>query len=129
MLCADAALRDAETNSISIFSIFEEITVQTLPILIPRFVIVNLLEREETDPATPECQLKIKLGEDILLEQQLRLNFQEKKRTRSIVTIGGLPLTHSGLLSVAISYDNEPVADYTIEVAAPVQLNVQALQG
>ena len=129
MLCADGVIRDAETNNISVFTIFENITPEGLPLLIPRFMILAFLQRDDSDPSEIKCTLRITLNEEKILEQALDINFQGKKRNRTIINIGGLPIAKQGTLNTSLWLDNEILNQYKIEVAEPRKPKVETHQG
>jgi len=129
MLCADGVIRDAETNNISVFKIFETITPEGLPLLIPRFMVLAFLERDDSDPSEIKCSLQITLSEETILEQVLDINFQGKKRNRTIINIGGLPVRKQGTLETSLWLDNEKLNHYNIEVAEPRKPKVKIQQG
>ncbi len=118
MLCADAVIRDAETNAISIFNIIEEIGAEALPLLIPRFVVYNLLERDDDDPVKVAATLRLTIDDESLFEQGITLNFQDKKRNRSIFTLHGLALFRPGILKVSLSVEDHELDSIFIEVIA-----------
>lgn len=129
MLCAQGVIRDAETNNISVFAIFENITPEGLPLLIPRFMVLAFLERDDSDPSEIKCSLRITLGEETILEQVLDINFQDKKRNRTIINIGGLPVSKQGTLETSLWLANEMLNQYKIEVKEPRKPKVETHQG
>ena len=118
MLCADNVVRDAETNNISVFNIFEEFPLEALPALIPRFAILNILERDDDDDDEISCTLEMNLSGADIFTQQFDISFQDKNRTRSIVHIGGLPLSRPGTLKVALRLGESLLGEYRIGVTS-----------
>ena|SRR5438034_1006827 len=118
MLCAEAVIRDAERNAISIFNLIEDIEAEALPLLIPRFVVFNMLERDDADPETFSCLLRIALDDEKLFEQDIELSFQDKKRNRSIFTLQGLALFRPGVLRVSLSIEDQELDSFALTVSA-----------
>src|ERR1044072_5430169 len=105
-LCAETVIRDAETNTISIIHVVEEVQSETLPILLPRLVILAVYERGEGDPESLQTQYKITLGSTTMLDQVFPASFGDRLRTRHILQAGGLPVVQPGILDVSVSIGN-----------------------
>lgn len=129
MLCAEGVIRDAETNNISVFKIFENITPEALPLLIPRFMVLAFLQRDDSDPLKIKCTLRITLNEEKILEQALNINFQGKKRNRTIINIGGLPILKQGILGTSLWLDDDMLNQYKVVVQEPRKPKVETQQG
>ncbi|MHB1355085.1 MAG: hypothetical protein ACYCZF_03800 [Anaerolineae bacterium] len=118
MLCARGIVIDARSNNVSVFSIIEELTPSAFPGWFPEITILSILEREETDPNEIECQIDVTIGANSLLSSPTSLNFQDKYRIRSVLTINGLPLSQPGKLIFAISYNKTILNSYVINIKA-----------
>lgn len=129
MLCANGVIRDAETNNISVFTIFENITPEGLPLLIPRFTVLAFLERDDSDPSEIKCSLLITLNEETILKQALDINFQDKKRNRTIVNISGLPIAKQGTLETSLWFNDNMLNRYKVDIKEPRRPKVETSQG
>ena len=118
-LCAEGASVDLHTNNTSVFTILEEVTPSELPFLLTRFVALALLEREESDPKKCHCSLSLSLNEEPILEQELDIDFQGKKRLRQIIRFVGLPLEKSGVLTFSLLSDGDELGQWRITVNPP----------
>jgi len=125
MLCADRVIRDAQSNSISVINIFEEIKPEGLPLFISRFMVFVLLKRKtDEDPSKIRCKLRIAIGSNNLLEHVLNIDFQDKKRNRTIVNIGGLVIPSSGILETSIWLDERMLNTFQVEIREPRRTKV-----
>jgi len=120
LLCADALIRDAESNNMSAITIYEELTPIGLPLFLPRLSILSVYEREEGDLAEVIYDLRVKLDEEILLTQQIPVNFQGKFRFRNLMVLAGLPVAHPGKLIIQISNGEDTMGEYSITINQPV---------
>ena len=125
MLCADRVIRDAETNSISVINILEEITPEGLPLIIPRVTIFALLHRnKEEDPSLIKCTFRIGVGDNTLLEGELNVDFQDKERNRTIINIGGLVISTSGMLEVSLFLEERLLSQFKFMINLPRRIDV-----
>ena len=125
MLCADGIIRDAETNLISVFKIYENIVPEGLPLFIPRFMILAFLQRDDSDPSEIKCTLRITLNEEKILEQALNINFKGKARNRTIINVGGLPIPKQGMLETSLWLNDDMLNQYKIMVQEPRKPKVE----
>ena len=123
MLCADNVIVDQLTNLASAFNILEEITPEGLSFTYPRFVVLCILEREISDPGKFECTMLIKIAEEILIEQKVTIDFQDKLRTHSIFTMFGMPVPKFGILRALLLCEERELGHYDIIVNEPRSLS------
>lgn len=107
-LCCEDIIRDADTNTISIHNIIEELNVESIPFIIPRFSVLYLIQREAGDEANSEKSLLLKIGDKEIKSFPIPINFEDKERTRNVIKIGGLPISLPGMLTVELN-DGETV--------------------
>ena len=125
LLCAEGVVRDAQTNTISVFNILEQLRFPSFPAAFPRFWVLSVLERDDDDPEEITTTLRIAIGEQIILEHNLDVSFQGQKRTRNIVAFGALPLPQPGVLNVSVSLDDRLLHQYEIEVLALLKPTIE----
>jgi hypothetical protein len=119
LLCAEGITRDAESNNISVFNIYEELTPPSLPIIVPKMSILSVVERDQNDPNLFPATLRISLANQIVFEQQIEFNFQGLIRTRNIIVFGGMPITQPGTMDIVILINNDVFQTYQIRVNTP----------
>lgn len=131
MFCADGIIRDANKNSISAFNIFEEVTPEGLPLIYPRFMVFALLHRDTGDQTEIACTLRISIGGKTFFEKTFRVDFQDKKRNRTIVNIGGLVIPNFGTLETSLWLDQHLLNQFKFVVNKPrkPKVKVEPSQG
>ena len=128
MLCAESIVVDARTNNVSVFNIMDELSAESFPIFLQRFTVLTVLERDDDNDSTIECFLRITLADEEILNQAFDINFQDKKRTRNIVTLGGMTVLRPGTLEVSFWLGEERLGQYQIVVNAPREPSVETRQ-
>lgn len=106
MLVAERVIIDTESNRLTIFNLLEDLNVNQFPLFIPSLNVLNMLSKDDGDETILQCKLVLKLNDEELLNQPITLNFQNNRRNRSIVRIGGLMIPQSGKLLFEF-YQNE----------------------
>lgn len=122
-LAADTVLRDADTNAITVVSLFEGILPVGLPVFLQRLVFAVFWEREATDPARVEGRFTATIGGDALITQQLFVDFAEHLRSRSFVRLNGLLIPRPGTLALRIALDGGIASEYSFPIQTPVVAN------
>ncbi len=125
LLCAEGVVIDQRSNNASAFEILEQLNPVSLPIVFPKLVVLSVFERDEGDPDKFPANIRVTLGESEILNQEVRHDFQGKKRTRHTFSIGGLPITQPGILEVSVQWGEAQVMSYTVEVTAPTKAKVK----
>ncbi len=124
LLCAEGAVVDKMTNNVSAFNILEQLNFRSLPVIIPRMVILNVLEREKDDPVVWKGKLRIELSGTVLLDQPLEHNFGDLARSRNLLTLGGLPITQPGVLETSLLEGEAKIITYKIDITMPPKVEV-----
>ena len=115
-ICAERVVRDANSNTVSIFEVVEEIQSPGFPRLVPMIMAVWVLERDAGDPQQPPAALRLIHNGAELHRTDLTVDFQDVNRTRAFVRLGGLVLPGPGTLRFSFLLDGEERAFYNIEV-------------
>ncbi len=123
--CAQSISIDSQTNNISLFNIIEEINVSSFPIVINNFVVFSFIIREESEPNSISCRLKLILGNELISEIPFELNFQSQNKVRSVVNIMGFIIPTPGLLKVSLNSGEDDLSSWFIDVKSVGQPHVQ----
>lgn len=118
IILAQGIIQDVESNSISIFNIFEEIAGAGFPLFIQKCSILNCLERDITDPDSIHLHLAIKMGDVSIAEREVDVKFQDKLRSRMIVHLQGLPLPGPGKLKISFSNNEQLYGEYELAISS-----------
>jgi hypothetical protein len=124
---AAAIIRDAATNSISVFNVLEDFAPAGLPFFIPYLACVALWEREAGDAQRVQGTFTVQLGNDTLSTVQMHVDFGEVRRSRSMININGLAVPRSGALRFRFVLETGPTAEYSLNVEAPPAVAAQAV--
>jgi hypothetical protein len=123
-LVAVAVIRDAESNSISAFSILDGIVPVSLPLFMQNLSFLVFWRRDQQDPADMGATFTVSLNGNALATQVMSVNFGNGLRHRTVANLGGLVVPASGPLTFSLRLDNEVLAEYVVDVVAPqVQVN------
>jgi len=125
LLCAEGVAIDQKSNNASAFNILEQLNFVSLPVVFPKIVILSILERDKGDPEKWRGKLRINLAGSDIVDQPLEHNFQGKPRSRSILTIGGLPITQPGTMEISLCENGNKIILYTVEVTVPERPKVE----
>lgn len=113
-LCADSASIDARTNTLSAFHIVEDYHAAAFPVVVPRISVLMVLFRDPTDPAVPEVQLLVYLGDQQLSASPLPVNFGQRLTVRAIADLNGLVIPGPGVLRFVVGIGAQVVDSWTI---------------
>lgn len=117
LLGAKGVIRDADSNTISIFSIIEEIGAAGFPLFVQNFAVLAVFRRKPDDEELHDPIIRFTLGNDRILESPVAVNFQKKLRSRNIINVQGLVLSNPGVLTLEVRNDGRRLARYEISVA------------
>jgi hypothetical protein len=118
-LAAKGVIRDANTNTVSVFSILEEVGPSGFPAFIQEVAVLAVWQRERSDAATHEFQLVVRNNQQELMKGAVSATFGEATVNRSIVNLQGLVLQEPGELSFSFMLKKKTLARYTVKVKAP----------
>lgn len=119
LLCAEGVVVDQKSNNVSAFNILQQLNFNTLPVAFPKMVILSVLERDAGDSDKWNGEIRISLASSDILNQPLKHDFHGLPRSRSMMTIGGLPITQPGTMEVCLCEKGKKIISYTIEVKVP----------
>lgn len=125
-VCASAALVDRFSNQLSIFNVLEQIAAPGFPIWIPQITFIVTLQREIQEPPRFQTRVQVLLGETLIAENAVAIDFENNLTARTIMTFQGLPINGPGEIAFRFLLpNNESATAYVpiihIPVAAPVQ--------
>ena len=115
-LCAQDAARDADTNRISAFNIYDGIISEAFPLLLQNFVFLVILARDEGDETPYQGRVEIRLGDNVLVQGAAPIDFQGKRRVRQFIRLGGLVVPTAGTISARFFANDIQLAEYQFEI-------------
>lgn len=128
LLCvaAESVVRDTTSGSISVFNILESVSGAGFPLLIQKAAFLAVWERSSEDPQSYEARFAVTLAGTELLRQSVSVNFRDKIRNRTLLTVNGLVVPQPGKLTFSLTVSDEVVASYAIDVTATVTATDEA---
>jgi len=119
---AEGIIRDADNNTISAFTLIEGLGAAGFPLFLQRLSFFALWLRDTEDPRQIGAHFRVNLGNTILNETRLRLDFIDQLKTRTVIHLQGLVVPQPGLLDFHMELEDGSNVDYSLEVTqtAPV---------
>jgi hypothetical protein len=108
-LAARSASIDRDSNSLSVFEIFEGVQATGFPLAIPEMVFVTLLEKQSGSPAPRSLDFSATLSGVGLHRQSFPCDFQGSDRFRFVLRLAGLVVPGVGRLTLEILGQDAPV--------------------
>jgi hypothetical protein len=121
LTCAETCVIDQTTQRLSLFNLLEEVQTPTFPAAIYSVAVFTLWEREAAEP-DPNAQLIVRLNNNQLLQAPLKVAFQEKLRTRTILTVHGLVMAEPGTLIVEVRAGDDIARTWRVPIAGIPQV-------
>ncbi len=113
---AEAALVDQLTNRVSVFNIYDELTVPAFPHVQGQFVSVCSWNATEGDK-DKDFQVGLELRSPEVTHGPFTSNFTMKRsRHRSIMTLNSIPISQPGEIVFEITLNGKHEAFHTIDV-------------
>lgn len=117
MLLAKSAVIDSRTNTLSIFEIIEGLETTNLPGNLSDVSLIILFERNiKTDPAKIKINFAYKNNNTLIKNQEVEIDFEDKKRNRTTVNLLGIDIEKFGNISFEVSYRKKLLGTYTVDI-------------
>lgn len=117
VLCAESIVRDSETNTVSAFSLLEEMSAPRFPVAVPRLASLFLLEKEPKDEDMQNYQYILTLANQELLRSPVEVRFEGKLRTRVMVNVQGLLIPAPGELRARLELQGRELGSWSMAVS------------
>lgn len=122
-LVAQSVAVDRFTNRLSIFNVVERFESPYFPIMAMELVVVVVLTREPNEPETFDTTMYARLGEVVIGQSNLHVDFSGTPGTRLLTNLQGLPVMHPGELEFSFQLPNGEMVSATVpvvQVQAPI---------
>jgi hypothetical protein len=121
-LCAESAIRDAQTNVFSLINIIEELPTPALPALLAKCTYFFRIEKEPVDPLIATFRLVLRNNEHVLSDNNLVVDFENKQATRLVAAANGLIVANPGTLTAVLYFGEATLGHWRvpITVGAPM---------
>lgn len=118
-LAARGIVRDAETGTISTYSILEQIGSEGMPFFFQDLSVLAMWKREEGDPPDLDVQFRLRNNDQVLLASPVRISFGAGRLHRSIIGLKGLIVREVGEVHFEFLQGEAELCSYSVEVSAP----------
>ncbi|HUS45274.1 MAG TPA: hypothetical protein VM219_04495 [Phycisphaerae bacterium] len=117
---------DAQTNTISLYSILEQIGGPTLPLTLPSFVILTLWQRNEGEEGVKYVQRTSLVDPDGEETFHQDAEFEmPKPRHRMFLAVAGAPFKKSGVYQIKVRLRQSDERDWQRDVASyPIEVRL-----
>ena len=112
MLCAHGVIRDAEDNTISIFSIIEGIQGVGFPLFLQKMDVLAIFERLPAGPPQIEVTFRTSIGDMQIFEKSMNVDFQDRFRNRTVLHVQGIVIPNPGTLRVDAIWEGNVIGTY-----------------
>jgi len=113
-LAAKSVIRDAETGTISVYSILEQLNAEGFPFFLQELAVLGMWRRDADDVPDIDLQVRVRNNDRVLLTGPVRVAFADKPLHRTIVNLRGLV----GQVHFEFVRDGNVTASYSIDVQA-----------
>ena len=114
---ADSVVRDADSNYVSIFNVFEEVNSFGFPLALNKFYALFMLTRQATDTEQYDGRLRMTLAGVQLTDVPLRFDFQGKVNTRVMAQLNGLIIPAPGILRTSLFIGADEIGHWETAVS------------
>ena len=110
------ALRDAESNTISVINILEGIQAEGFPVFFGPAAFVVIWSRDASDPPEFQGEFTLDLDGDRIHASTIAISFGTGTRNRTVINIQGVILQKPGSMVFEAHIDGEMKARYEVLV-------------
>lgn len=115
-VCAESAVRDAESDSISVFNIIEGYSSDDFPVVIPKLSCVFMVEREDGDPNHLDCSLVFSIDDEEINRSPTSIDFQGKEVARLVAQVRGAMIPRPGTFKACLRMEDGTEGAWTMDV-------------
>jgi len=115
-VCAAGVSVDRFSNRLSIFNVLEQLPAPGFPIWVPELTFVVVLRREDPEESRFQTQGQVQMGDNVIAETAVTVDFEGGNTTRQILNFQGLPVPSPGDLTFRLLLPGHNPAEVTIPV-------------
>ena len=112
-------IRDADTNTISAFTILEGVIPSAIPFYMPQVSFVVFWDRNLDDANRTQGVFTLTINNDQVSRVEMLVDFHDGLRHRTIANLNGLVIPRTGAMRFRIDLDVGVHAEYLLEVEPP----------
>ena len=111
VLCENI-VRDAETNTISLISIIEQLNSPAFPLFLHKVGALIVLIRDEGDPDQTQMTMRLLIEEREVFSNNVQVGFQGRSQTRAIFRFNGIIIPNPGQARIEFTIDEQVVGSW-----------------
>jgi hypothetical protein len=115
-LCAAGVSIDRFSNRLSIFNVLEQLSSSGFPVWVPELTFVVVLRKENDEAQRFQTRSQVQLGENVIAETGVVVDFEGGNTSRQIVSFQGLPVPSPGDLTFRLLLPDREPATVTVPV-------------
>jgi len=126
-VAAQSAVRDAESNSASVFNILETLAAAGFPFFVQKLSLLFMMTRDANDPPQHQLMLRISQGAHGDDAFPVDCNFLEHFRTRNFIHLNGFVFRGEGVVRFGLFNGDQELAAWPVEVSLMAPPPVQVI--
>jgi hypothetical protein len=115
-VCAVGVSVDRFSNRLSIFNVMEGISSPSFPVWLSEISFIVVLRKENDEAANLRARCQVRIGDNIISDSEVAVDFGPNNDARQIVNFQGLPLPSPGDLVFRLLLPNDQEAAVTLPV-------------
>lgn len=115
--CAETALVDEQTRSLSLINIIEEIAAPTFPVVLARAVFVFAFARDNGASMPTSTRIEVRSGGQELIGTDFPTTFVDAPRGRVLIQVGNLRLPGPAPIEATLFLNGERFESITVPVS------------
>jgi uncharacterized protein DUF6941 len=120
-LCAEAVIKDADTESLSVFNIFDELVPSSFPFTLPKMTCLFFVGYDGKEGAVVPASLIITKGETEFFKRPIEIDFRQRRTSKLVFYFHGIPFDGPGAVRVALIHEDREVGGWSLVIKdAPV---------
>ena len=117
LFCAEGVVVDVQTNSVTVYSLVEEVRTMAFPVVIPKLAICCSMIRDPGDESQPRIILKLTLDDETIFMTNSMVNFSDKPGARIVVNLNGVKITKAGVLKYGVYLQDQMLGENEFRVS------------
>ena len=115
-ICAEEIILNSFTNSISAINIFENLAADRFPVVIPKIMWLNLIERAASEPEKKELYLVIYIDETEIHRMTLNAEFKSGTLTKNVAIVTNLSIPRAGIFRAVCRDGKEVLSSHDFKI-------------
>jgi uncharacterized protein DUF6941 len=111
-LCAEAVIKDVDTEALSVFNIFDELVPSSFPFTLPKMTCLFFMSYDGKEGAVVSASLVITKGEDEFFKRPIEIDFRERRTSKLVFYFHAIPFDGPGTVRVALVHERREVGGW-----------------